>query len=783
MRQSINSTEGEIPNEDSLADLIYKYLAYWPIFLLLLFICMSGAWIYLRYKVPVYKSTATLLIKDDKKGADSKDIMEALDIFGSKKTVENEVEVLKSKTLMQEVVRNLHLYASLIVGGRVTSQSAYMESPIVIIAKDPDSIRNTPKIPFKYNDGNQSVTIEDKNYSIKQWVTTPFGILEFLPNKYYIAAANLQNKDHFFFSLSTVKGTANGLLSAINILSSSKESTVIDLSIDDEIPQRGEDILNELLVVYNRAAIMDKNVLAANTLNFVQDRLKFVVNELDSVEGKLQNYKAQNKIVDISAQGQIFLETVAANDEKIGDANMQLAVLDQVENYVSSKEGKGGIVPATLGMEDPVLGKLLEKLSDLELQYTQTKKIVPENNPAVIALVDGINKLKPAILENIQSLRKNLLAGKSDLEATNSRYSSMLKTIPEKERELLGISRQQAIKNNIYTFLLQKREETALSFASAVADSRIIDKAETSEDPVSPKKNLIYLGAILGAIIFGVAFIYFREMLNRTIQDRNQIEKYTDIPFLGEVNYDKSKSPIVVAEGKRSFVAEQFRQLRTSLGYMGIDENHKRILVTSSVSGEGKSFIAINLGISLSLMGKRVALLELDLRKPKLSSLFKISASTGLSNYLIGKLTAPDLIKETRIENLFLIPSGPIPPNPSELISNGRLQELLTYLERTYDYIIIDTAPVNPVTDAYIMSPIADVTLYIVRHDFTPKIFLQRLATQHKMNSLKNPAIIYNGIKGKGFNKYGYGYGYGYGYTEESDNKGWRKVFKRLLGG
>jgi tyrosine-protein kinase Etk/Wzc len=777
MRQSINSSETEDPKEDSLADLFYKYLAYWPLFLLLLLVSMSAAWIYLRYKVPVYKSTATLLIKDDKKGTDSKDIMEALDIFGSKKTVENEVEVLKSKTLMQEVVKNLHLYAPLIVEGRVTSQSAYVASPIVIIAKDPDSIRNIPKIPFKYNDVTQSVRIQDKNYPIKQWVNTPFGILEFLPNKYYIAAANPQYKDHFYFSLSTVKKTANGILGSINILSSSKESTVIDLSIDDEIPQRGEDILNELLVVYNRAAIMDKNVLAANTLNFVEDRLKFVVNELDSVEGKLQNFKVSNKITDISAQGQIFLQTVAANDQKINDVNMQLAVLDQVQNYVTNKEGKGGIVPATLGVADPVLTQLLEKLSDLELQYTQTKKIVPENNPAVIALVDGINKLKPSILENIQSQRKNLLAAKNDVESTNNRYSSMLKTIPEKERELLGISRQQAIKNNIYTFLLQKREETALSFASAVADSRIIDKAETSDVPVSPKKKLIYLGAILGAVIFGVAFIYIREMLTRTIQDRSDIEKYTNIPFLGEVNYDRSKSAIVITEGKRSFIAEQFRQLRTSLGYMGIDETHKRILVTSSISGEGKSFIAINLGISLALMGKKIALLEFDLRKPKLSNQFKISPGQGLSNYLIGKLEAADLIKTTGIENLFLIPSGPIPPNPSELISNGKLQVLLTYLEKTFDYIIIDTAPVNPVTDAYIISPIADVTLYIVRHDYTPKIFLQRLATQHKMNSLKNPAIIYNGIKGKGFRKYGYGYGYGYGYTEDSD-KGWRKFLK-----
>ena len=559
---------------------------------------------------------------------------------------------------------------------------------------------------------------------------------------------------------------------------SSKQSTVIDLRIEGEVPKRGEDILNELLKVYNEAAILDKNKLAANTLKFVNERLAYVSQDLDSIERALQNFKAKNRITDISAQGQIFLQTVAANDQKISDINVQLAMLDQVEQYVKQKGDLGGIVPATLGDSDPVLTDLLQKLADLELQYTQTKKIVPENNPAVVAMVDGINRLKPQILENIESQRQNLLAGRADLTATSNEYGSMLKTIPTKERELLSITRQQVIKNNIYTFLLQKREETALSFASAVADSRILDHAETSDVPVSPRKKLIYLGAFLSAIFIGIGFIIIKDMLTRTVQERADIEKYTDIPFLGEVNYDRSKTPFVISEGKRSFIAEQFRQLRTSLGYLGLDENHKRILLTSSISGEGKSFIAINLGISFALMGKKVALLELDLRKPKVSEQFKISRQAGLSNYLIGKLSPDDIIKNTSFDNLFLIPAGPIPPNPSELISNGRLAELLTHLEQSFDYIIIDTAPVNPVTDAFIISPLADVTLFVIRHDYTPKVFLQKLTQQHKISTLKNPAIIYNGIRGKGVNKYGYGYGYGYGYTEdEKDSRWWRRIF------
>ena len=796
--QQFNNDEFEETEEVSLGDVFYKYLAYWPIFVLLLIISLTGAWLYLRYSLPVYQTTATLLIKDDKNTpANANDLMQAFDMFGSKKNVENEVEVLQSKTLMQEVVKDLHLYAPIFVQGRVLNQSAYVYSPVVIEAKDPDSIKIVKKVPFVYDNSTSSVNIKQIKYSLNQWVATPYGIIRFLPNKYYQLSTSTDkgNGNNFYFSLTTVKNSANDVLEEVKISPSSKQSTVIDLSIEGQVPKRGEDILNDLLRVYTQAAISDKNILAANTLKFVNERLKYVESDLDSVEGALQRFKAKNKITDISAQGQIYLQTVAANDQKVSDINVQVAMLDEVEKYINTKGDiggivppsvalsgmteSGGVVPSTSGVADPVLTNLLQKLSDLQLQYTQTKNIVPENNPAVVSLVDAINKIKPQILENIKSQRKNLIAAREDVDETNNRYTSMLKTIPEKERELLGISRQQAIKNNIYTFLLQKREETALSFASAVADSRVIDRAESGDRPVSPKRKLIYLGAILAALTLGVAIVYIKDIFTRTVQDREDIENYTDIPILGEVIYDRSKSSIVITEGKRSFIAEQFRQLRTSLSYMGVDETHKKILITSSISGEGKSFIAINLGMSLSLMSKKVVLIELDLRKPKLSEQFNVSRHVGLSNYLIGKATIEEVIKPTGAKNLSLIPSGPIPPNPSELISNGRLQELLEYLNNYFDYILIDTAPVNPVTDAFILSPLCHVSLYVVRDSYTPKIFLKKLAEKLRSKSLKNPAIVFNGIKEKGFGKYGYGYGYGYGYTEDAENEvWWKRIFK-----
>ncbi|RYY53764.1 MAG: polysaccharide biosynthesis tyrosine autokinase, partial [Chitinophagaceae bacterium] len=381
-------------------------------------------------------------------------------------------------------------------------------------------------------------------------------------------------------------------------------------------------------------------------------------------------------------------------------------------------------------------------------------------------------------LENVNNQRRALSAGKQDLAGTNSKYTALLGSIPQKERELLEISRQQSIKNNIYTFLLQKREETALSYASTVPDSRLIDVAETADTPVNPKPKMVYLMAILGALAAGILGISIREAINNNIVSRTEIEKYTAAPILGEIVNDNSKRAIVIAEGVRSYIAEQFRQLRTSLGYLGINNRKKRVLVTSTISGEGKSFVSSNLGVSLALMGKKVVMLELDLRKPKLSDQFEMRRDIGITNYLIGAKAIDQIqFKVPNIPNLTLIPSGPIPPNPSELIMGEKMIELLNELDKEFDYIIIDTAPVSPVTDAYILSPLCDATLYVVRYGVTPKSYIQKMDEQNRIRELKNRAIIFNGVKDRGFTKNTYGYGYA--YVTEAEEKGKGNLFTK----
>jgi len=764
--------------ESSLvSQILFKYLPYWPLFLFLLLISGTGAYFYLHYAVPVYETAATILVKDEKKGLDdNSNLMEQLNLFGSKKLVENEIEIIQSRTLMREVVKNLDLYAPITQEGRINSWPAYLISPVIVQVRQPDSLIEQKKIYFTYDDATKEVSIPGGKYPLGQWIKNYYGEIRFIANPNYVVP---DKPRRLFFSLRSVRAVTDELLNNLKAYQATKLSSVIDLKIWDAVPKRGEDILNGLIKEYNKAGVNDKNALAVNTLRFINERLGIVASELDSVEHGIQKYKTQEGIVDISAQGQLYLNNVGANDQKLSELNVQLAVLDQVEKYVQSRTNEASIVPSTFGVDDPVLEDLLQKLYDLEVKYEGLSKTTAENNPLLVSLRREIDKIKPNILENVQNLRKNLAAGRGDLLNTSNSYAGILRTLPAKERKLVEISRQQGIKNSIYSFLLQKREETALTFNSTIADTRIIDSAATTVKPVSPKPILIWALAIVAAFGMGVGLIAIREGLNQRIVFRSEIEKYTSVPVVGEIMYHQAEDHhLVVAPGQRTVIAEQFRQLRTSMAYIGINSRKKKILITSTISGEGKSFIASNLAVSLALTDKKVILLELDLRKPRISQLFNVSREVGITNYFIGNKDADHIIKRTEVSNnLFIIPSGAIPPNPSELILNGKLDELLQYLDTIFDYILIDTAPVGPVTDAYILSPLCDATLYVVRHKVTPKGYIKMLDENIKIRGLKNLAIVFNGVKTRGMGgiNYGYGYGYGkeysYGYGEEKKSR------------
>jgi len=765
--------EANNPHGDNIISQLWsKYFPYWPLFLFFMVIAGVAARFYLKYKIPVYESTATILIKDEKKGEDDSRIIESLNLLSSKKIIENEIEVLKSKGLMMQVVKKLHLYAPIYEKGKVNDRSAYVSSPISIEVSNPDSLVETQhKVFFSYDSATRKVNVENKEYFLSQWVNTPYGKLKFIPQ-------GGKSKGPFYFSLIDPRKVVFSLVDKLDVLAPNKLASVINITRRDEVPKRSEDILNELITVYDNAALSEKNKLADNTLNFLEERLGIVSHDLDSIEQKLKQYKTSSGAVDISSQGSLFLQNVSANDQKLSDVTNQLTILDQVENYVKSKDNSSSI-PSTVSLSDPTLPQLLNKLYEDQLQYEKLKRTMGDNNPAVLNQKEEIEKIKPGILQNIQSQRDNLQASKDNLNATNSRYSSILQSIPQKEKDIVEITREHNIKSNNYNFLLQKQEETKLSILSSIGDSRIIDKAETALNPVSPKPKIIYIAAFFLAFVLAVGLVTINEMFKRTILYRREIESYTSIPVIGEIIYEKSKDPLVIGNGKRTFIAEQFRNLRTTLPYIGLNGERKKLQVTSTVSGEGKSFIVANLGIGLALAGKKVVVLEFDLSDPTLCDKLNVTEiDRGLTDYLTGDTKPEEIIKSTTVhENLFVIPAGWLPENPSELIMSEKVPRLFTYLSGIFDYIIIDTAPVGLLSDAYVLSSYCDATLYVVRHKHTRKVSIQRLDANNKINELKNMAIVFNGVRSRGFGGNGYGYGYGYGYIHKDKRK--KKFLKR----
>lgn len=761
--------------KSALGDVLFKYLPYWPIFIVFLIVSLFAAWFYLRVTPKKYEITASILIKDDKKGSSEGETIRTLDQLSQKKIVENEIEIFRSRTLMYEVVNNLKLYASIFEDDKMIPKSAYSSSPIVIEAAKPDELLSVDKAEFQYNEKDSTVIMGSQKYTLNQFVKTKYGFLKFCRNSHQIQNPSKQ----LFFTLENAKKVTTDLLEGLTATASTKLTSILTLKIRSADTHQGEDILNELIKVYNRASLEEKTKLASTTSLFVGTKLAEVEKELLEIEKKAQSYKSTRGAVDISTQGELFLKSVNETDKQLADVDLQISALNQVEKYVKNKESRGGIVPSTIGLKDQMLPDLLNKLLTQELEYEKLTKTTAENNPVLISIKDQINKLKPTLLENIENQRANLEASKLNLHSTNNSYSTVLQSIPQKERELIDISRQQAIKSNLYAFLLTKKAESDLAHLD-VLDTRVVDTAQASLEPVTPKSKLIYLVAVILSLIIPASLVSVKEFLNRKILFRHEIENLTSTPIIGEISYDKSKDPLVIQEGKRTFIAEQFRRMRTSLGYVGGNSGKKKILVTSSLSGEGKSFVAVNLALSLALTDKKVVLLELDLANPSQSTKLNVSYEEGVSNYLWGECEPEYIIKRTSVNNnLFFIPSGPLPDNPSELLMSGKLKELLSYLEDAFDIIIIDSAPASLLSDAYVLSPMCDVTLYVVKHKFTPKSYLERLDEENAANQLNNMRIVFNGIQSRGFTKNGYGYGYGYGYIHNNGVKSKKKRYSK----
>jgi tyrosine-protein kinase Etk/Wzc len=766
--------------------LLSKYLPYWPIFLVLFVLSGLYAAYFLYTAMPAYKSTANILIKDEKKGEESSRIEQTINVFNNKNLVENQIEIIASIPVFREVIHKLNLCAPIFEqsGWRgLKISTAYESSPIEIAVKNPDRIVSPKpnKIVFDFDAANQKVKIGSQSYPLNEWVKTPYDTLKFLNNPRYSAPAPSAKKTEprtFFFVLINESAAIRGMESSFSATAKNKLATIVELRINDASAKRGEAILDEIVNAYHNLGIERNNQVARKTLEWLDRRLANVSAEIDSLETGIETFRRTTGTYDLGEQSRLYLQGTQETDQMKSTYEIQLSALDEVENYIKSKQGTGTISPSMVNISDASLRELIDKLSMAETKYQQLKPTTGENSPLMLTIKEEINKLRPSILENIQNQKTSIRSGINKINNVNKQYSSKLSTIPQKERDLLDVSRAKTTKNDIYAFLLAKREEVAVSIISSDYGSYFVDRPTSSNGPVSPNRNLILLIAVIVPLGVGISFISLKDMLNNKILYRADIEQLSVLPVAGEIIYEKN---IYTNDSYRSFAKEQFRHLRNSIKYFGDKNVHtKRILITSSIMGEGKSFVSINLAKSFAKSGKKVALLELDLQKPKLREFFGIDEAPGISDYLAGNANEKEIILELPASpGLYLVPSGTVSEDASELLHSSNFEILLNYLDTQFDILIIDSAPVKAISDAYVIVPFVQLTLFVIRHNHTPKSIVQYLDDELDSHNVHNVAVVFNGVKRRGYGKFSFGHGHGYGYDYKSTYEEYNKKKKK----
>ncbi|WP_247237858.1 tyrosine-protein kinase [Telluribacter sp. SYSU D00476] len=766
--------------EFNLQEYLHRYLRYWYLFPLFVCLTITAAFFYLQITQPVYQATATLLIKDEKKGVGSAqgEILEELTQFSGNKLVENEIEILKSQTLMSQVITELNLQVVYQAKDGLATRDLYKQSPVLVEPKVLTEYAYQEPLVIHLEKGDKfRIGNENQLLSYGRRLRNKWGEFIVIKN----TPSSIKDITIAFKDPAALMGSMKGRLS---VQQPNVKSTVLSLTYDDVSIQRSKDVLNKLLDVYIQSSLNDKNREASNTLKFIEDRLGLITGELGDVERDVESYKREQGLTDISAESQLFLENIKENDTKLNEVNVQLRILESIESYIQNADNS--VAPATYMINDPVLVSLLTRFNELAIQRERYARTTTASNPLLETVNTQLANTRQAIRENVQNLKRGLDLSRQNLESVNHRFSAGLRSIPQKEREYVGIKRQQTIKEGLYLYLLQKREETALAYASTVTDSRLVDAPVASLAPIAPKRSIIWLGAFGAGVAIPLLLINLLFMLNNTIQTRDDIEQIGRVSILGEIGLLKKENnpESIIKMASRSAVAEQFRALRTNLQYLG-DGSCRTIMLTSSIGGEGKSFVSINLAASLAYADKRVILLGMDLRKPSLQERLQVPNDRGVTNYLIGQSPLSELIQPTGVHPKFdVITCGPIPPNPSELLSNGRLPQLLAELREQYDYILIDCPPFGLVTDAALIAEYTDATLYLVRFNYTLRDHLRHIGELSRTKRFNNLSVIFNGVNyGAGYG-YGYGYGgYGYGYYdgEESKVRTWQHRLKQLV--
>jgi capsular exopolysaccharide synthesis family protein len=746
---------------------LMRYVRYWYVFLLGIILSVGLAHLYLRYyAIPQYKVYSTMLIKDDENGQSlsNVDALSDLSSFKSHQSIDNQIEVLKSKGLMERVVSELDLSIAYFIKGSVKNIEIYGSYlPIKVVPSKLDStsvgqsFNITPKADslFDLAEADGKVT----SYKFGQQITKPYGTFSVIA----LPGRKVSNTT-FVIQIRDSKQLAGYYNGAVAVQLVNKNTSVLSLTLTDPIPERARNIINKLMEVYNREAIEDKSTMAANTLKFLDERIGYLTNDIVKVEKGVERYKSGRSITDIPTQATDYTSQASTYTKQSSELAIQLSVLESIERYLRQPNSEYSTVPSSLDIKDETLVGLIGSFNAMQLNRERMLRTVQPNSILMQNANQELGNMKAKILENLQNIKTGLQITRNQLQKNSGQFESKIRQVPQQERELANISRQQEIKRNVYAYLLQKREETSLSLAATVSAARVLDSAMGGESPISPNRQAIYLMALLFGLSLPAVCIYGIGLLNNKVQTQQDVTSATGLPIIGEIVHHKEKDKVVVAKGNRSPVTEIFRLIRANLNFAIADKENVVLMVTSSMSGEGKTFFSINLAASMALTAKRVLLIDLDLRAAQVANYLQIPEVPGVSDYLTEENVAlEDIIKTSdKIPNLSIITAGFLPSNPAELVMTPKFSHLLQELKRSFDCIIIDTPPAGLVAEAFTLNRFVDYTIYVVRYNYTFKSQLNIIRNANRQKSLKNVMIVLNDAKQQNGQNYGYGYGYGY---------------------
>jgi capsular exopolysaccharide synthesis family protein len=754
-------------------ELLLKYLHYLPWIALSVFLMLLFAYIKLRYATPIYKVNSKILVKKNSNPySNSNEKFD--DIFmmqsNSNKLVD-EVEIIKSRFMAARVVRALDLQKQYYNKGKIRASAVHpKDMPFLLEISDAtDSTESISYIVIAVNEKQFKLNQDPTLYSFDS-------LIDKHSYKFKLARTKLSLKNFvsnvFIVNSVPLIDIAGDLSGSILANQGEYNSNVISIGYETENIRLGEDIVNNYMSEYQKSGLEDKKQIAVNTLAFIDTQLVAAKSGLGTVEKNLQSFQEQNQIFSPELQSKLFIDEMSETNKQSVEFGMKLKIAEYLQNYISDKRYQYKLVPSSLGIEEPSLIALISEYNKAQLERETSIKLTPAGNPFIQNMDVAIEKLRKDILESLMHVGKTYQMAIQEISKKGSNVDLQIQKLPKRQKELLEVVRQQKILEELYSYLLQKKLETSIASVSTISNIKVLEYARASGLPVSPNRQSLYVLFFVIGLAIPLGIIFLKEVLNDKVKTKADIERVTTTPVLGEIGHAEESGALVVTQNNRQYIAEQFRIIRSNLQYIIPKQDKPVMMVTSSFSGEGKSFITTNLGAVLAVSGKKTVILEFDIRKPKIMDGLGLKERKGITNYIVGNLNIQEIIYPVPgVENLFVIPCGPVPPNPAEMLLDAKVVTLFQELKRLYDIVIIDTAPVGLVSDALTLGQFANAAVYIVRHNYTLKKQLGLVDNLYKSGKLPHMSIVINDVSvgGGGYYGYGYGHNYGYGYRQGSN--------------